>query len=151
MKDLKYKLSLQFIKLLAEIVKYLGFEVPPVVAVCGIIKSKSKILAIDLSYRKGFALPGGRLEREETLEEGLKREIKEETGCETQSMKYFTSFALKKGNLVGLTVCFEVKLKSGYKLKSSGEGIPLWLTPKEFIKTASYKDNKFFIKKYFRL
>lgn len=75
MKTLKYKLSLQFIKLLVEIVKLLGFEVLPVVAVCGIIVKDKKILVIDLSYRKGFALPGGGLEAEETLEECLTREV----------------------------------------------------------------------------
>lgn len=75
MKNLKYKLSLQFIKLLVEIVKLLGFEVLLVVAVCGIIVKDKKILVIDLSYRKGFALPGGGLEAGGTLEECLTREV----------------------------------------------------------------------------
>lgn len=151
MKDIEYKLSLHFIKFLAKIVKYLGFEVPPVVAVCGIITKDKKILALDLSYRKGFALPGGRLERGESLEECLAREINEETNCDVRSMKYFKSYSLLKGTLVGLTVCFEVTLENIKNLKGSEEGEPVWITPKEFVKTASYKDNKFFIQKYFKI
>lgn len=151
MKNLRHTLAIVFLKTLGIFLQYLGFDIPPVTAVCAIIKKGNKILAVDLSYKKGLALPGGRIEREESLEEGLTREIREETGCEVDSIEYFTSHALRGVNLVGLTVCFKVNLKDYAKLKSSEEGIPVWVTPKEFLKKASYKDNKYFVRYMTRL
>ena len=148
MDKIKQKLTYKLLIFFAHVLKSIGVEIPAVFAVCGIIKKGKKILAIDLSYRKGLALPGGKVEREESLEKALKREIKEETGADVKSLKYFTSFALPKSYLTGLTACFKVELKNT-KLTSSEEGKPIWVTPKEFTKRASYKDNKYFVEKYF--
>lgn len=55
------------------------------IRVTGVLIEDDKILLVKqkLSSRN-WSLPGGRLERKELLEEGITRELKEETGIETK-------------------------------------------------------------------
>ena len=62
-----------------------------IIIICGIIEHKGRILIgkkiecehpVDLGGK--WHLPGGRLEKGESLEEGLKREIKEETNLDVE-------------------------------------------------------------------
>lgn len=59
------------------------------IRVTGILIENNKILIVQqkLSESRTWSLPGGRLERGETLEQGLKRELKEETGLTVQIEK----------------------------------------------------------------
>ncbi len=43
-------------------------------------------------YKNSWALPGGFLEEDESLENGAKRELKEETGIEIESLKQFNTY-----------------------------------------------------------
>lgn len=56
------------------------------VRVTGILIENNNILIVQqkLSESRAWSLPGGRLERGESLEQGLKRELKEETGLDVQ-------------------------------------------------------------------
>ena len=56
------------------------------IRVTGILIENNEILIVrqKLSESREWSLPGGRLERGETLEQGLKRELKEETGLDVQ-------------------------------------------------------------------
>lgn len=61
------------------------------VVVDGIVISDNKVLlvkrALHLSNPNKYGLPGGYLDLNETIVEGIKREIKEETGYECKSVK----------------------------------------------------------------
>lgn len=56
------------------------------VRVTGILIENNRILLVQqkLSESRVWSLPGGRLERGESLEQGIKRELKEETGFDVQ-------------------------------------------------------------------
>jgi|GEM_PF-4226974 len=70
------------LKFLPPLIKIAGFQPPSVAAVCAIIEKDDQILTIDLAYKQGLSLPGGGVNAGESLEEALKREIKEETNLE---------------------------------------------------------------------
>lgn len=57
-----------------------------------VIKENKILLTIRADFlNEGgkYCLPGGFLNRDETIEEGIKREVKEETGYETKNVKLF--------------------------------------------------------------
>ena len=86
-------------RLLGFIAYLLGYKLPPILSVCGIILKDKKILGVNLTYQKGYALPGGMVEENETLEEALRREIFEETGLEVIKAEYLGSYNIKKETL----------------------------------------------------
>jgi 8-oxo-dGTP diphosphatase len=47
-----------------------------------------KILSVNNRRWGGFSAPGGKLEQNETPEEGARRELLEETGCEALSIRH---------------------------------------------------------------
>lgn len=51
-------------------------------AVYGVIVYGNKVLVVNTKSTGKYSLPGGAVEAEETIEEGLKREIKEEIGID---------------------------------------------------------------------
>ncbi len=126
---------------------------PPRVAVVAFITKKNKILCIDLSYQKGLALPGGGIEKNENLEEGLIREVFEETGLKITSAKYFNSYLayFKPQSIFSypvLSVYFIVKTQG--KVRPSSEGLPLWTEPKKAITQFGYQDNIYALKDYMK-
>jgi ADP-ribose pyrophosphatase YjhB (NUDIX family) len=116
-------------------------KLPVTVAAGGVVQNKEgKLLFI---YRKKrWDLPKGKVEKSETLKEGAKREVKEETGVKK----------LKVGDLVGVTYHI-FKRNNRYQLKEShwfhmttkfdGELVP---EAKEEITKAVWKGNKKTIK-----
>ena len=59
------------------------------IRVTGVLIEDDEILVVKqkVSESRNWSLPGGRLERGETLEQALKREIKEETGLIVEVVK----------------------------------------------------------------
>ena len=112
-------------------------KLPVAVAAGGVVQNEEgKVLFI---YRKKrWDLPKGKVEKGETLEEGAKREVKEETGVKK----------IKVGELVGVTYHI-FKRNNRYQLKEShwfymttkyeGELVP---QTKEDITKAVWKGNK---------
>lgn len=105
-----------------------------------IIERDSKYLVLNLSYRNGFNFPGGLVEPFESLEEALKREVREETGLVVQNFRYFTSQKDKQYGFPVLVTAFIVEADG--TIKSSSEGEVSWRSAEEIINFAAYKNAK---------
>ncbi len=139
--------------LLAKLIRLLYFilreEVRPVISVSAIIVRQNKFLVLDLTYFKGYCLPGGHVNAGETLEEALEREVSEETGLRIVAQKYFNSYANYFHKFPKICTSFIVEAEG--KLKDSEEGKLLWLTAAELKGKFAYKDNEMALKDYLSL
>lgn len=85
------------------------------IRVTGILIEDNKILLVKqkVSEKRNWSLPGGKLERGETLEQGIIRETKEETGLETEVVKllYICDVEATENTLLHIT--FLLKRVSG--------------------------------------
>lgn len=61
--------------------------------VFGFNENELKVLLLHLKYTKEYALPGGFLKKEETLEDAAKRVLKERTGLDNIFLKQFNVFS----------------------------------------------------------
>lgn len=149
---MKMKFYLLRAKILALIIKLfsaiLFVELPPISSSAAIIVRDKKLLVVKLSYRNGYALPGGLVQTGENIEETLIREVKEETGLTVSSMKYFGSFSTN-AEVPGVNTTFITETKG--EIKVSDEGTLSWEDPKEIVSKMVYKDNVQAINKYFKL
>ncbi|MGH9871063.1 MAG: NUDIX hydrolase [Pyrinomonadaceae bacterium] len=69
-----------------------------ITAAAVITDSSGRVLLLKHRFRpgSGWGLPGGFIERGEQVEEGLRRELREEIGLEVEQLKLFTVRAFKK-------------------------------------------------------
>ena len=82
----------------------------------------------------GLSFPGGHLEENETLEESVVREMKEETGLEIKNPKLCAIKEWDWGNGVRyLGLLYKTNDFKG-KLKSSSEGEVFWINKKDINK-----------------
>lgn len=83
------------------------------IRVTGVLVEDDKILLVKqkVSSKRCWSLPGGRLERGETLEEGIIREVEEETGLKTKVVKllYICDKTDSKIPLIHITFLLERK------------------------------------------
>jgi ADP-ribose pyrophosphatase YjhB (NUDIX family) len=135
-----------FVTVVKILSKILFLKMQPVVAVGAFIEKDGKMLFLDLSYRKGYGLPGGLLEGSETLEEGLVREIKEETGLDIVKYTYFGSATAIEYGVNALVMVFRVETAG--EIKESIEGKLCWLDPREALPKMSYKNAHEALEKY---
>ena len=142
------KLKFKILNFLVIVASYIfGDRLPPIPSVSAIIQKGQKILMIKLSYKDGLALPGGFLKINEDFETAIKREIKEETGLMTTSLKYFgTYFVIDPYAKVNVT--YKAKVKG--VLRSSEEGVPLWIEQDKIVKKLAYKYNLKAIKEFLK-
>jgi len=118
----------------------LRLPLPPKMAVLGFIEKNGRYLVLDLSYRNGFGFPGGLLEGNETLEEGLVREIFEETGLTIVTATYITS---KKERIWGfpvVTAAFAVTVSG--TIHASSEGSLHYRTSEEILARTAYQNSR---------
>lgn len=77
------------------------------IRVTGILIEDNKILLVKqkLSDRRNWSLPGGKLEQGETIEHGIIREMKEETGLDVEIIKllYLCDVSTSDHTLVHIT------------------------------------------------
>ncbi len=80
-------------------------------------------------FKLKWALPGGFLEEEETLEDGAARELKEETGIEITSLKQVGIFANPKRDPRGriISIAFTGKLSTKVEVTAGDDaGAAAW-------------------------
>ncbi len=91
------------------------------IRITGILIENNEILLVQqkLSDKRNWSLPGGRLERGETLSQGLIREMKEETGLDVEiiRMLYLCDVAASSNTILHITFLIkriggEIKLPS---------------------------------------
>jgi 8-oxo-dGTP diphosphatase len=89
----------------------------------------------------GLNFPGGHVERDESLEESVVREMKEETGLDVKDLEQCGVYEwnVPQENLRHLAILYRSCHYEG-KLVSSGEGPMLWLDEKEIAKEAQSVD-----------
>ena len=77
------------------------------IRITGILIEDDQILLVQqkLSDKRNWSLPGGRLERGETLSQGLIREMKEETGLDVEivRMLYLCDVAASSNTIIHIT------------------------------------------------
>lgn len=112
---------------------------PPVPTVSVIIEKESKVLVVDLKFKKGFALPGGIVEKGEIFKEAIIRETKEETGYNIEVVSVFGEYPFSV-DFPTINVCYIGRIVSG-ELASSEEGTPMWISQDELVGKLGYKDN----------
>lgn len=135
-----YRLKRKIVIGIAKIVEAVtGFHLPATLSTGAIICKGNKILGVKLSYRDGYSLPGGVLDPGETPEEGLRREVTEETNLTVVSMQYFRSYMVNV-DYPSLNIVFLATAKG--KLKGSTEGKPEWIDPEVMLTKPAYRDNK---------
>lgn len=136
----------QTVVIIAGLLNKVGLDIPSIPSAAAIVVKDKRILVIKLSYKDGYALPGGAPMKGESLEEAVKREVKEETGLAVTSLKYFGSFPIIRDDHYSFNVTYIAKTKG--KLSSSIEGDAIWLPSKSITKKLVYEDNKKAIKEY---
>ena len=117
-----------------------GMPVPPKISSMGIIENNGKFLVLDLTYRDGYAFPGGLTEAHESLEESLAREIKEETGLTMIGCRYVCSKEAVQYGISVVVAAFVVTAKGD--LQDSSEGSLHWKTADEIIGHCAYQNSE---------
>lgn len=106
------------------------------VSVAGIVvRDDGRILAIQRRDNRQWEPPGGVLELGETFEEGVRREVLEETGVEVQIERLTGVYKNMCRNVVALV----------FRCRPLGSGLPstpeatrvAWLTPDEIVRDMS--------------
>ncbi len=74
------------------------------IGVGGIVRDDNQLLVIKDRFTKGYKLPGGHVDHQETIKKALKREVFEETGVEVEfesiiNLGHFTRAQLEASNL----------------------------------------------------
>ncbi len=145
-----YKIrAILFVIIIRILAKILFVEIPPIPSAAGIIVRNGKVLLLKLSYYKGYGLPGGILSGEETAEEGVKREIREETGLTVTNSKYLFSIAITQRKIKSVCLFYEAETEGD--LKESREGTLHWVDPKDAINNMAYENANLALKRYFNL
>lgn len=93
------------------------------IRVTGILIEDNKILLVQqkLSDKRDWSLPGGRLERGETLSQGIIREMKEETGVDVEIVRLLYLCDVEASSNTILHITFLLKRVGGEIVLPSNE------------------------------
>lgn len=133
--------------------EFINFNNPKPAVAAMIIKDRKMLLvkrAID-PHRGKWQIPGGFVESGENLEDGLKREIKEELGVDIEILDYLESFG--DGYSYGVpeektvNIYFIVKIKNG-QLKNDHENQEIKFFDLNKLPPVCFKNNRLAIESY---
>jgi 8-oxo-dGTP diphosphatase len=106
------------------------------VVVSALIEENGKVLLVKRKKSKkafpGFwGLPTGKVKAGETLEEAVRREVKEETGLEVEPVEIYHITQEFHDNHHHLVFAFKTKIKEGKLIAKSDVSEVKWFRPKE--------------------
>jgi ADP-ribose pyrophosphatase YjhB (NUDIX family) len=103
-------------------------RMPPMVSTAAIVCRDGDILTIRDTAQGMLVLPGGHLHWRESVEEGLRREVREETGYEIQPVRLLDVFSSSSGfsDRGIIRVIWEARIAGGSE-RSSSEGAVHWV------------------------
>lgn len=127
----KYRLLRRLSRLTVEIAGALTLRrMPPFTSAAAIVFSQDRVLMIRDTAQGGLVLPGGHLHWNESIEDGIRREVFEETGYRVEPTQVVGIFS-SKTNLSEpgiIRVVMEARIVGGRK-RSSAEGAVEWVEP----------------------
>lgn len=85
---------------------YLFLFRPVIYGVRVLLVKEGRVLLIRHTYRSGWHLPGGGIQRRETVETAARREVREETGAEMGQVKLMGIFANFEEGFSGHNILF---------------------------------------------
>jgi ADP-ribose pyrophosphatase YjhB (NUDIX family) len=104
------------------------FAVRPVsVGVLGLVVDEAgRVLLVEHTYRHGWYLPGGGVRRKEPLDDGLRRELREEVGIELTAeprlLGIYWSFAEQKSDYAAVFVVERWDRSPAHSLEIAADG-----------------------------
>jgi|YelNatPaOPRAMG01_1025707.scaffolds.fasta_scaffold65101_2 ADP-ribose pyrophosphatase YjhB (NUDIX family) len=109
------------------------------VSACAIIEGKDHEVLLmyegDMPYHEWWVLPGGYVRPEETVEQAVAREVKEETGLEVASTRFmglYEDFYFEKEEPINhIIIAYKVEIVGGRIIFSKEATAYKWLTVKE--------------------
>ena len=107
-------------------------QISPILSACVIIEQDGKTLLIDRSDGLGYTIPGGIVRYQETVEQCVVREVREETGYTVviHSLVGVYSSLHRDPRFRAVSIAYKGAIVSG-SVQDSGEGKPCWREPGE--------------------
>lgn len=109
-----------------------------------VVRRDGKFLVVTNRKWGGFSMPGGKLHKGETIEEGLKRELLEETGLVAASLRQIGGMIHKSqpkdGGPDWFCLAYEVDIGDQQPREVEAGTRPFWATADEIVKGGLYPD-----------